>query len=64
MSADQLASNSAAWTRDTPPISLDPATPGVVELFATLLAEADQLTHEGIDRLIANLKADREARRP
>lgn len=59
---DQLASNAPTWARDTwAPISMDPVTP-LVAKFAALLDEAGQLTHQGIDRLLADLKADREAR--
>lgn len=62
--SDQLSPQSPTWKHDTwEPISLEPVTASLVAQFAALLDEAGQLTHEGIDRLLADIQADREARR-
>lgn len=52
--ADHLASNAPTWQRDTwTPISLEPARPRVEALYAQLLADVQQATHEfGIDRAL------------
>lgn len=61
--ADYLSPQSPTWKHDTwAPISLEPVTASLVAQFAALLDEAGQLTREGIDRLLADIKADREAR--